>query len=78
MRMSVDDCALNNISIKNYYPLLHIDEFLDLLQVATIFSKVELCSGYHQIELPSWTPQDRFPRPQRPLRVLDPLFHYTS
>ena len=51
MHLGVDYQALNALTKKNKYPLPRIDELLDRLQGATRFSKIDLCTGYHQIHV---------------------------
>nr|GEV44311.1 putative reverse transcriptase domain, ribonuclease H-like domain protein [Tanacetum cinerariifolium] len=41
-------CKLNKLTIKNHYPPPRIDNFIDTLQGSRYFSRIYLCSGYHQ------------------------------
>jgi hypothetical protein len=51
LRMCVDYCPLNAVTIKNKYPLPRIDVLFDQLVGAKVFSKIDLHLGYHQIKI---------------------------
>jgi hypothetical protein len=50
-RMCVDCCSLNEVTIKNKYPVPRIDDLFDQLKGACVFSKIDLRSGYHQLKI---------------------------
>ena len=49
--MVVDYRGLNEVTIKNKYPLPMINDLFDRLQGAKVFSKIDLRSGYHQLKI---------------------------
>jgi len=57
MRLYTDYRELNKVTIKNRYPLPRIDDLFDQLQGASIFSKIDLISGYYQLRI---KPEDVF------------------
>jgi hypothetical protein len=61
LRLCVYYRPLNAVTIKNKYPLSHIDIPFDQLASARVFSKVDLRSGYHQIKIrPEDVPKTTF------------------
>ncbi|KAI3776602.1 hypothetical protein L1987_46388 [Smallanthus sonchifolius] len=49
--MCIDYQELNKVTIKNRYPLPRIDDLFDQLQGSSVYSKIDLRSGYHQLRV---------------------------
>ena len=50
-RLCVDYRKLNDVTIKNKYPLPKIEDLFDQLSGAHVFSKIDLRTGYHQLKV---------------------------
>jgi hypothetical protein len=60
-RMCVDYRSLNDVTVKNEYPLPRIEDLFDQMRGARVFSKIDLWSGYHQMKIrPSDIPKTAF------------------
>ncbi|GJS99077.1 putative reverse transcriptase domain-containing protein [Tanacetum coccineum] len=49
--MCIDYNELNKLTVKNRYPLLRIEDLFDQLQGSSVYSKIDLRSGYHQLHI---------------------------
>nr|GFC27113.1 putative reverse transcriptase domain, ribonuclease H-like domain, aspartic peptidase domain protein [Tanacetum cinerariifolium] len=50
-RMCIDYRELNKLTVKNHYPLPRIDDLFDQVQGLSIYSKIDLRLGYHQLRV---------------------------
>jgi hypothetical protein len=49
--MCVDYRPINDVTVKNKYPLPRIEDLFDRMRDARVFSKIDLRSGYHQMKI---------------------------
>nr|GFC56932.1 putative reverse transcriptase domain-containing protein [Tanacetum cinerariifolium] len=50
-RMCIDYREINKLTVKNRYPLPRIDDLFDQLQESSVYSEIDLRSGYHQLRV---------------------------
>ncbi|GJS82404.1 putative reverse transcriptase domain-containing protein [Tanacetum coccineum] len=69
-RMCIDYRELNKLTVKNRYPLPRIDDLFDQLQGSSVYSKIDLRSGYHQLRVREEDiPKTAFRTRYGPLRI---------
>ena len=51
LRMCVDYRELNKLTLKNRYPMPRINDLFDQLHGATVFSQMDLATGFHQLRI---------------------------
>ena len=51
LRLCIDYRQLNRVTIKNWYPLMRIDDLFDQLRGARVYYKIDLHIGYHQLRV---------------------------
>ena len=51
LRLCIDYQELNKVTVKNKYPLPRIDDLFDQFVGASVLSKIDLRSGYHQLKI---------------------------
>jgi hypothetical protein len=57
----MDYRTLNDVTVRNKYPLPRIEDLFDQMRGARVFSKIDLRSGYHQMKIrPTDIPKTNF------------------
>jgi hypothetical protein len=70
-RMCVDYRSLNEVTIKNKHPLPRIEDLFDQMKRASVLSKIDLRSGYHQLKI------QESDTPETALHIRYGLYDYT-
>jgi hypothetical protein len=70
--MCVDYHSLNEVTIKNKYPLPRIEDLFDQMKGSSVFSKINLRSGYHQLKIQESMSISGYPR-QRSTPIMDSM-----
>ncbi|GKB17124.1 hypothetical protein Tco_0851047 [Tanacetum coccineum] len=68
-RMCIDYREMNKLTIKNRYPLPMIDDLFDQLQGSSVYSKIDLQSGYHQLRKANVVADALSKKDKEPIRV---------
>ncbi|GJR79899.1 putative reverse transcriptase domain-containing protein [Tanacetum coccineum] len=78
-RMCIDYRELNKLTVKNRYPLPRIDDLFDQLQGSSVYSKIDLRSGYHQLRVrEEYIPKTAFRTRYGLIRISIKLFGLTN
>ena len=51
LQMCIDYRQINKVTVKNKYPLPRIEDLFDQLKGASVFSKIDMRSGYYQLRV---------------------------
>nr|GEW55454.1 putative reverse transcriptase domain-containing protein [Tanacetum cinerariifolium] len=78
-RMSIDYRELNKLTVKNRYPLPRIDDLFDQLQGSSVYSKIDLRSGYHQLRVhEEYIPKTTFRTHEFMIVFIDDILIYSK
>ncbi|GJT85404.1 putative reverse transcriptase domain-containing protein [Tanacetum coccineum] len=72
-RMCIDYRELNKLTVKNRYPLPRIDDLFDQLRGSSVYSKIDLRSGYHQLQVREEDTPKKWHSELVPMRETNPM-----